>query len=81
MNAWFGHSPHFTCGLPQTPLTHSLAQAGVYPERPVLMFSQRTGNTSGRPANNPRKMATFSAALRVRVPVFAKRPDGAAGDG
>ncbi len=29
MKAWFGHSPHFTCGLPQIPFTHSFAQAGA----------------------------------------------------
>ena len=60
MKAWCGHSPHFPFGLPQIPFTHSLEQAGEYPERPVFLFSHRTGKTSGRPANRRRNNPIFS---------------------
>src|SRR6185312_16727835 len=59
MKAWFGHSPHFTCGLPQIPFTHSLVQAGAYPDRFVRAFSHRIGNTSDRPAKRWRKRPIF----------------------
>ena len=54
-------------GFPQTPRTHSLAHAGAYPDRRVLLFSQRTGNTSKRPAKSLRKSATFSATDELPV--------------
>jgi hypothetical protein len=67
MNAWCGHSPHFTFGLPQVPFTHSLEQAGEYPERPAFLFSHRTGKTSGRPANRRRNNPIFSADEELLV--------------
>ena len=67
MNAWCGHSPHFTFGLPQIPFTHSLEQAGEYPERPAFLFSHRTGKTSGRPANRRRNDPIFSADEELLV--------------
>jgi hypothetical protein len=51
---------HLTCGFLQTPRTHSLAHAGAYPDRPVLRFSHRTGNTSKRPAKIRRNRAILS---------------------
>jgi hypothetical protein len=30
MKAWFVHSPHLTCGFPQTPRIHSLSHAGAF---------------------------------------------------
>jgi len=36
----FEHSLHFTAGLSHTPATHSLAQAGEYPVRPVFRLFQ-----------------------------------------
>ena len=61
-NAWFGHSPHLTLGFPQTPRTHSFAQAGEYPLRPCFAFSRRLGKTSSRPRNSVRNRRIFSSA-------------------
>jgi hypothetical protein len=39
----FGQSAHLILGFSQAPRTHSFAQAGWYPERPVFRLSKRTG--------------------------------------
>ena len=47
-------------GFSQTPRTHSLAQAGVYPDLPVLRLSNRRGYTSSRPRKSDRNSAIFA---------------------
>src|SRR4030066_638463 len=57
------HLPHLTGGFRQAPLSHSLAEAGAYPFRPVLVFSHSFGKTSSLPRKRLRKRATFPSAV------------------
>jgi hypothetical protein len=65
-NRRLGHSAHLMRGFSQTPRTHSLAQAGAYPDRPVLRLSNRRGYTSSRPRKSDRNRAIFAADDDVR---------------
>ena len=61
MKAWFVHSPHLTCGFPQTPRTHSLLHAhGAYPDRPVHSGSPIGPETH---LSGPQRAARNSAIL------------------
>ena len=60
IKAWFGHSPHLTRGVSQTPRTHSFLQAGAYPFLPSFWLTRSVGKTSSRPRNSRRKSETFS---------------------
>src|SRR6266851_6667541 len=71
MNAWFGHSAHFTFGSPQTPRTHLLEQAGAYPCFPLLEV-KRVGKISERPRKSMRNSATFSVEVRGTCAVGEK---------
>lgn len=53
--------------LATTPRTHSFAQAGEYPDLPVLRFSHRRGNTSVRPEKSRRNNRIISEALDSTV--------------
>ena len=57
----FGQSAHLIRGFSQTPRTHSLAQAGAYPDLPVFRFSNRRGYTSSRPRKSDRNKAILTA--------------------
>ena len=60
-NRRLGHSAHLMRGFSQMPRTHSLAQAGAYPDFPVFRLSNRRGYTSSRPRKSERKSAIFSS--------------------
>ena len=57
-------SAHLIRGFSQTPARHSFAQAGAYPDFPVVLLSQRVGYASKRPRNSRRNSATFSVVER-----------------
>ena len=57
----FGHSAHLMRGFSQMPRTHSLAQAGAYPDLPVFRLSNRRGYTSSRPRKSERNNPIFSS--------------------
>src|ERR1039458_4330243 len=52
-------SPHLMRGFSQTPGRHSLAQAGLYPDLPVVLLSHRIVLISVRPRNRSRNSATL----------------------
>ena len=60
-NRRLGHSAHLMRGFSHTPRTHSLAQAGAYPDLPVLRLSNRRGYTSSRPRKSDRNRAIFAS--------------------
>ena len=49
-------------GFSHTPRTHSLAQAGAYPDLPVVRLSNRRGYTSSQPRKSERNRAIFASA-------------------
>jgi len=61
----------------QTPRTHSFAQAGAYPVRPVVVLVHSLERTSSQPRNSARNKATFSAAVSGAVGVGGLRRRGA----
>src|SRR6185436_17299173 len=65
-NLRLGQSAHLTRGFSQTPLTHSFAHAGAYPDLPVFLLSNRRGYTSARPRKSDRKRPIFSLDGDVR---------------
>jgi len=62
MNAGSGTPRTSPAVFAQTPFTHSLAQAGAYPDRPVFCYSPSAReNTSPSAGEQPPEKAIFSA--------------------